>query len=144
MLYAQKLQVILLVLRVQKQSRRSWWPSTLTHMSLGDPNCNFENAIFNLVSLIVIFSSYHDNAIRWIPRNLTDNNIGSGNGLVLSGNKPASEPMFTQFLVTICKATMSWTCDVRSWTSLLLRDLALKIPKQNGQHPGIFLMHFLE
>ena len=36
-------------------------------------------------------------------------NIGSGDGLVLSGDKPLPEPMLTQFFVTIWrhKATMN-------------------------------------
>ena len=37
-----------------------------------------------------------------MPQDLTDDvNIGSGNGLVPSGNKPLPEPMLTQFLVTL-------------------------------------------
>ena len=42
-----------------------------------------------------IFKSY-DNVLRWMPQDLTDYvNIGSGNGLVPSGNKPLPEPMLT-------------------------------------------------
>ena len=39
--------------------------------------------------------------LRWMLLDLTDNqvNIGSGNGLVLSGNKPLPEPMLTQICV---------------------------------------------
>ena len=37
-----------------------------------------------------------------MPQDLTDEvNIGLGNGLVLSGNKPLPEPMLTQIYVTI-------------------------------------------
>ena len=38
-------------------------------------------------------------ALRWMPLDLTDDVIGSGNGLVLSGNKPLPEPMLTQIFV---------------------------------------------
>ena len=41
----------------------------LTHWPLGELNAN---GIFNLVLLIVIFRSSHDNALRWIPQDLTD------------------------------------------------------------------------
>ena len=42
-------------------------------------------------------------ALRWMPLDLIDVevNIDSGNGLVLSGNKPLPEPMLTQTYVTI-------------------------------------------
>ena len=38
-----------------------------------------------------------------MPQDLTDDevNIGSGSGLVPSGNKPLPEPMLTQSLVTL-------------------------------------------
>ena len=39
--------------------------------------------------------------LRWMSQGLTDDNIGSGNGLVPSGNKPLSEPMLTQIHVAI-------------------------------------------
>ena len=59
----------------------------------GRSECEFKNGIFNLVLLIGIFRSSHDNALRWMPQDLTgDVNIGSGNGLVPSGNKPLPEP----------------------------------------------------
>ena len=35
--------------------------------------------------------------LRWVPQGLADHiDIGQGNGLVLSGNKPLPEPMLTQ------------------------------------------------
>ena len=34
--------------------------------------CDSKNVIFNLVSLIGIFRSSHDNALRWMPWDLTD------------------------------------------------------------------------
>ena len=36
------------------------------------PRCHFKTAIFNLVLLIGIFTSSKDNALRWMPRDLTD------------------------------------------------------------------------
>ena len=38
----------------------------------GRPRCHFKTAIFNLVLLIVIFTSSKDNALRWMPRDLND------------------------------------------------------------------------
>ena len=38
----------------------------------GRPGCHFETAIFNLVLLIGIFTSSKDDALRWMPRDLTD------------------------------------------------------------------------
>ena len=39
-------------------------------------------------------------ALRWMPLDLPDEiNIGSGNGLVPSVNKPLHEPMLTQIYV---------------------------------------------
>ena len=61
------------------------------------PRIQYLNAIFNLVLMISIFSSSNDDAFRWMSQDLTyDVNIGSGNGLVLWGNKRLSEPMLTQ------------------------------------------------
>ena len=47
--------------------------------------------------MIGIFKSY-DNVLRWMSQDLTDDqvNVGSGNGLVPSGNKPLPEPVLTQ------------------------------------------------
>ena len=38
----------------------------------GRTGCHFKTANFNLVLLIVIFTSSKDNALRWMPRKLTD------------------------------------------------------------------------
>ena len=46
----------------------------------------------------------YETALRWMPLDLTDDksvNIGSGNGLVPSGNKPLPEPMLNQISVAI-------------------------------------------
>ena len=45
-----------------------------------------------------ILSISHEIAIKWMSQNL---NIGSGNGLMPSGNKPLPEPMLTQIYVII-------------------------------------------
>ena len=49
----------------------------------------------------------HEHLLNFSQVNVTEHlwwqvSIGSGNGLVPSGNKPLSEPMFTLTLVTIC------------------------------------------
>ena len=36
------------------------------------PRCHFKTAIINLVLLIGIFTSSKDNALKWMPRDLTD------------------------------------------------------------------------
>ena len=38
----------------------------------GGSECDSKNLIFNLVLLIGIFRSSHDNALPWMPQNLTD------------------------------------------------------------------------
>ena len=38
----------------------------------GRPRCHFKTAIFNLVLLIGIFTSSKDNAMRWMPKALTN------------------------------------------------------------------------
>ena len=48
---------------------------TQTHfnsLAPGRPRCHFKTAIFNLVLLIGIFTSSGDNALRWMPRDLTN------------------------------------------------------------------------
>ena len=44
----------------------------LTHWPLGDLNAILKNVIFNLVLLIGIFRSSHDNALSWMPQDLAD------------------------------------------------------------------------
>ena len=55
--------------------------------------------IFNLNSVVYSWGISCEIAFRWISLDLTDDNLG--NGLVLSGNKPSSEPMLTHFYVPI-------------------------------------------
>ena len=38
----------------------------------GRPGCHFKTAIFNPILLIGILTLFKDNALRWMPRNLTD------------------------------------------------------------------------
>ena len=45
---------------------------SLYSLAPGRPRCHFKTAIFNLVLLIGIFTSSKDNALRWMPRDLTD------------------------------------------------------------------------
>ena len=49
-------------------------------------------------------------ALRQMPQNTLDDNIGSGNNLVLSGNKLLPEPMSTQIYIAIWRdyTAMMW------------------------------------
>ena len=50
-----------------------WCTSTCSdNVAPGRPGCHFKTAIFILVSLIGIFTSSNDDALRWIPWDLTD------------------------------------------------------------------------
>ena len=46
--------------------------SICNSLAPGRPGCHFKTAIFNLVLLIGIFTSSKDNALRWMPWDLTD------------------------------------------------------------------------
>ena len=54
-----------------------WW--FMVHWNIVNPlapgksECNSKNGMFNLVLLIGIFRSSHDNVLRWMPHDLTDN-----------------------------------------------------------------------
>ena len=52
----------------------TWYfsPEVLTHLAPGRPGCHCKTAIFNLVLLIGIFTSSKDNALRWMPRDLSN------------------------------------------------------------------------
>ena len=65
--------------------------------SLIDPwEMRLKLVIFKLTSRIDILSIYFEIALRWRPHwSLV--NIGSGNGLIPSGNKLLPEPMLTKF-----------------------------------------------
>ena len=62
----------------------------LNSLAPGRSVCDSKNAIFNLVLLIGIFRSPHDNALRWMPQDFTDekSTLVQVIGLVPSGNKP--------------------------------------------------------
>ena len=44
----------------------------INSLAPGRPGCHFKTAIVNLVLLIAIFTSSNDNALRWMPWDLTD------------------------------------------------------------------------
>ena len=44
----------------------------INSLAPGRSECDSKNAIFNLVLLIGIFRSSHDNSLRWMPQGLTD------------------------------------------------------------------------
>ena len=61
-----------------------------------------DHIIFKLILVFVGWSNSSYIALRLMSLDLTDkSNIGSGNGLVLPGNKPLPEPMLTQIYVAI-------------------------------------------
>ena len=45
---------------------------SINSLAPGRPECNSKNVIFNLVLLIGIFRSSHDNTLRWMTQDLTD------------------------------------------------------------------------
>ena len=47
-------------------------PQWVNSLAPGRSKCNSKNVIFNLVVLIGIFRTSHDNALRWMPQDLTD------------------------------------------------------------------------
>ena len=49
-----------------------WWKISINSLAPGRPGCHFKTAIFNLVLVIGIFTSSNDNALRWMPWDLTD------------------------------------------------------------------------
>ena len=64
---------------------------------------NFGSKIFKLIPQNSSLGACCEIALRWMPYNLSNVKvyIGSGNGLVPSGNKPLPEPMLTQIYVAI-------------------------------------------
>ena len=54
-----------------------WWlikksEDQVNSLAPGRPGYHFKTAIFNLVLLVGIFTSVKDNAMQWMPRDLTD------------------------------------------------------------------------
>ena len=73
------------------------WPWRFNSLASRISWCDFKNMIFNLALLIAILKSSYDNVLKM---NATGPywwyvNIGSCNGLVLSGNKPLPGTMLT-------------------------------------------------
>ena len=62
---------------------------------------NFRWVIFMQMLVIVGCRISHETAFRWMSMDLPKVNIGWGNGLVPSGNKPLPGPVLTQTYVTI-------------------------------------------
>ena len=48
-----------------------WWIA-INSLAPGRSECDFPTVIFNRVLLIGIFRSSYDNALRWMPQDLTD------------------------------------------------------------------------
>ena len=58
-----------------KDQLYSWtgqWFWCFNSLATGRSECDSKNVIFNLVLLIGIFRSSHDNALWWMPQDLTD------------------------------------------------------------------------
>ena len=67
--------------------------NVLTHWSPGDVAAILNVCIFAVSSIIDILEIFAEIVLRWMPQNSNKKvNIGSGNGLVPSGNKPLPEP----------------------------------------------------
>ena len=49
-----------------------YWYTCFNSLAPGKSGCDSKNGIFNLVLLIGIFRSSHDNALQWMPQDLTD------------------------------------------------------------------------
>ena len=75
----------------------------LTHWPLGKFEWNFRHVIFKQILVIDGWGISCKTAPIWMSLDFTDEsvNIGGGNGLVPSGNKPLPEPMLTQISVVI-------------------------------------------
>ena len=77
-----------------------WVISLINSWSPGWFEWNFSKVIFKLILVIAGWGISCEIAIKWMSLDLTNKvNIGSGNGLVPSGNKPLPDPMLIQFHV---------------------------------------------
>ena len=80
-----------------------WWfserlQSIVNSLAPGKFEWDFRHVIFKQILVIDDWGISCEIALTWKPQRLTDDvNIGSGNGLVPSGNKPLPEPILTQF-----------------------------------------------
>ena len=74
----------------------------LTHWPLRNLNKIFRQVIFEQILVIDGWAISCEVALMWMSLDFTGSvNIGSGNGLVPSGNKPLPEPMLNQIYVAI-------------------------------------------
>ena len=64
--------------------------------------------IFKLFLLIGFMSNSCEEALMWMAQNNFDVNIGSGDGLLLSGNIPLPEPMLTKIYATYGVTKPQW------------------------------------
>ena len=98
-----------------------WYtPSTVINsLAPGRYGCNLKSVTFTPISRIDILEHFLRNgslnAKRPYWRLVT---IGSGNGLVLSGNKPSPEPMSTQFCVAIWSLGHNELTFLRHWDKM--------------------------
>ena len=53
------------------QDKKVFLEEGFNSLAPGRPGCHFKTAIFNLVLLIGIFTSYNHNALRWMPWDFT-------------------------------------------------------------------------
>ena len=86
-------------------------PQWVNSLAPGIFKWNFVEIILKIISVIHGWGISFEIALRWMPLDIYswEVNIGLGNGLVPSGNKPLPEPMLTQISVAIWRheATMS-------------------------------------
>ena len=84
---------------------------------------HFRYLIFQILSMTNGWCISYEIALRWMSLDLTDDkvNIGSGYGLVPSGNKPLPEPMLTQISNSYITGLVQ-DCDI-------LSVLAMEMPQ---------------
>ena len=88
--------------RYEGSSLTSKYDLCFNSFSPGRFEWNFRLSIFSIILVIngwAIFEQLPSNGCHWTLLKIIQ--IGSGNGLVLSGNKPLPEPMLTQINVAI-------------------------------------------
>ena len=106
------------------------WVNSRAH---GKCDYNLQSVIFKLISRIDILGISCEIVLRWIPEfHWWLVNIGSGNGLVLSGNKPWPELMLTQICVRIRHHRPQWV----KWVIAIKQDSIA-----NAQTPQCNFLH---
>ena len=91
-------------------------PLWVNSLAPGKCKRNFRHVIFKQILVIDDWGISCEIALIWMSLDFTDDqstlNIGSGNGLVPTGNKPLPEPMLTQIYVATrpiwVKGTQTW------------------------------------